>query len=164
MSLHSTTFSTPLGPLCIRGNESGIVSVQFGRGGGAKGGIPRCLKQCRRQLEEYFSGRRRIFRLPLRMAGTPFEQRVYRALHSIPFGSTMTYGELARRIGYPGAARAVGNALRKNSLAIVIPCHRVVPASGGVGAYAGGERRKAQLLVLEGGRFPSFRPCRQPRS
>jgi methylated-DNA-[protein]-cysteine S-methyltransferase len=102
-----------------------------------------------REFREYFSGGRQSFDLPLGLVGTGFERRVLRRLLAIPFGKTMTYGEVARSIGSPRAARAVGNAVRKNPLAILVPCHRVVPAGRGIGRYASGTWRKRWLLRHE---------------
>ena len=104
----------------------------------------------RGQLDEYFAGRRRAFDLPLEYPGSPFQRRVWDALLRIPFGETRTYAELARDIGAPGAARAVGSANGANRLAIVIPCHRVIAADGGLGGYGGGLWRKLRLLETEG--------------
>ena len=103
------------------------------------------------QLEEYFAGRRRQFDLPLAPAGTPFQQRVWRALLDVPYGETISYGELASRIGQPTASRAVGLANGSNPLPIVIPCHRVIGASGKLTGYGGGLPIKQQLLALERG-------------
>jgi AraC family transcriptional regulator of adaptative response/methylated-DNA-[protein]-cysteine methyltransferase len=104
----------------------------------------------RAQLGDYFAGRRRAFDLPLDYPGSPFQRRVWDALRRIPYGETRTYAELARDIGVPGAARAVGRANGANRLAIVIPCHRVIAAGGGLGGYGGGLWRKLRLLELEG--------------
>jgi methylated-DNA-[protein]-cysteine S-methyltransferase len=106
------------------------------------------LAAARRQLTEYFAGRRRTFVLPLSVAGTEFERRVWEALSGVAYGATVTYGQLARSIGKPGAARAVGAALGRNPLAVVVPCHRVVATGGGLGGFAGGLARKR--LLLEG--------------
>jgi methylated-DNA-[protein]-cysteine S-methyltransferase len=103
-----------------------------------------------RQLDEYFAGSRRSFDLPLAPAGTAFQSRVWDALARIPWGTTVTYGELAVRAGRPGAARAVGAAVGRNPISIVVPCHRVVGADGTLTGYAGGVDRKAFLLALEG--------------
>jgi AraC family transcriptional regulator of adaptative response/methylated-DNA-[protein]-cysteine methyltransferase len=108
------------------------------------------LDALRRQLDEYFAGERRDFDLPLSYPGTPFQLRVWDALRSIPYGETRTYAEMARQIGAPGAARAVGHANGLNRIAIVIPCHRVVAAGGGLGGYGGGLWRKLRLLENEG--------------
>ena len=103
-----------------------------------------------RQLDEYFAGSRRTFDLPLAATGTPFQRRVWDALGAVPWGGTLTYGELAERVGRPGAARAVGAAVGRNPISIVVPCHRVVGADGTLTGYAGGLGRKRFLLALEG--------------
>jgi methylated-DNA-[protein]-cysteine S-methyltransferase len=107
------------------------------------------LAAARRQLTEYFAGRRRTFVLPLSVTGTEFERRVREALSGVAYGATVTYGQLARSVGKPGAARAVGAALGRNPLAVVVPCHRVVAAGGGLGGFAGGLARKRVLLEGE---------------
>jgi methylated-DNA-[protein]-cysteine S-methyltransferase len=109
------------------------------------------LTRARRQLDAYFEGRRRTFELPLdwRLA-RGFRRDVLRATAAIPYGRTASYGEIARRAGSPSAFRAAGTALAANPLPIVVPCHRVLPASGELGSYRGGADAKAQLLALEG--------------
>ncbi|MFL6057074.1 MAG: methylated-DNA--[protein]-cysteine S-methyltransferase [Actinoallomurus sp.] len=101
------------------------------------------------QLEEYFAGRRTVFDLPLALTGTAFQRRVWAALREIPFGETVSYGELAERIGRPTAARAVGLANGKNPIGIIVPCHRVVGSSGDLTGYGGGLDRKRHLLAFE---------------
>jgi len=110
---------------------------------------PAALSSARTQLEQYARGKRRAFELELDLCGTPFQKRVWSELERIPYGETITYGELARRAGHPGAARAVGSANGANALWIVVPCHRVV-ASNGLGGYGGGLEVKSALLELEG--------------
>ena len=102
-----------------------------------------------RQLAEYLAGERTAFSLPLAPKGTPFRQRVWRELLQIPYGETVSYGELARRLGKPGGARAVGQACRENPIWIVIPCHRVVGKNRSLTGYAGGLETKRRLLLLE---------------
>ena len=109
------------------------------------------LVETERQLEEYFAGRRQRFALKLDLAGTPFQQQVWNALLTIPFGETRSYGQIARQIGSPGAARAVGAANGRNPVSIVAPCHRVVGSNGALTGFAGGLDVKARLLALEGG-------------
>ncbi len=113
---------------------------------------PRGTDRVRRQLDAYFEGRLRRFDVPVDWTLAPpgFARRVLEATARIPFGAVSTYGAVAARAGNPRAARAAGNALRENPVPIVVPCHRVVPASGGIGGYGGQEWRKAWLLELEG--------------
>ncbi len=101
------------------------------------------------QLEAYFAGRRRNFDLPLAPRGTAFQQRVWQALRTIPFGQTCSYRDLAGMIGNPAASRAVGGANRRNPIGLIIPCHRVIAADGGLGGYACGLARKRWLLEHE---------------
>ena len=105
--------------------------------------------EVRRQLTEYFAGERCEFNLPLAPQGTEFQKRVWAELQAIPYGKTLSYGELARRIGNPGAARAVGLANGRNPISILVPCHRVIGANGKLTGYGGGTPRKAALLELE---------------
>jgi O-6-methylguanine DNA methyltransferase len=114
-------------------------------------GTHRLLQKLRAQLTEYFAGRRREFDLPLDYRGSPFQEKVWRALLAIPYGETWSYRQLAGRIGDANASRAVGTANGRNRIAIVIPCHRVVNASGELGGYGGGVWRKKFLLDLERG-------------
>ena len=104
---------------------------------------------CRRQIEEYFSGKRKEFKLQFDLRGSDFQVKVLNEVARIPYGSTRTYGQIAAAIGSPGATRAVGNANARNPLPIIIPCHRVL-ASNGLGGYGGGIVMKKKLLNLEG--------------
>lgn len=101
------------------------------------------------QLDEYFAGERREFDVPLMFAGTEFQKQVWNELLQIPYGRTTTYGELARRIGHPGAVRAIANAVGSNALSVLVPCHRVLGADGALTGYAGGLPAKRHLLALE---------------
>jgi methylated-DNA-[protein]-cysteine S-methyltransferase len=105
----------------------------------------------RRQLEEYLAGRRREFDLPVATAGSPFQERVWQLISQVPYGATVSYGELARELGDGVTAQQVGAATGRNPVSVIIPCHRVVGASGGLTGYAGGLRRKRALLDLEQG-------------
>ena len=111
------------------------------------------LAAVRMQLGDYFAGARRTFELPLSYPGTPFQEKVWSALLSIPFGQTWSYLDVAKRLGDPGATRAVGMANGMNPIAILIPCHRVVNAGGELGGYGGGAWRKRVLLDLEKGQM-----------
>jgi methylated-DNA-[protein]-cysteine S-methyltransferase len=115
---------------------------------------PRALvEDAQAQLEEYFAGRRTEFDLPLDLAGTAFQQRAWLALTEIPYGETRTYAEQASRLGLAHGARAVGGANARNPLPVVVPCHRLIGASGSLTGYAGGIGRKERLLRLEGARL-----------
>lgn len=107
------------------------------------------LRRARQQLEEYFAGERTVFDLPLDPVGTPFQQRAWAVLRTIPYGATITYGEQARRLDAPTAARAVGAANGRNPLSVVVPCHRVTGADGRLTGFAGGLDAKAWLLDHE---------------
>ena len=114
-----------------------------------RSGDDACLDLAAEQLAQYFERSRDTFDLPLRAAGTPFQMEVWAELQRIPYGTVISYGELARRVGRPRAARAVGSANGANPIAVIIPCHRVIAADGGVGGYGYGIERKQILLELE---------------
>ncbi len=116
--------------------------------------------EVRKQLMEYFGGERTEFELELDPAGTPFQLRVWGALTAIPYGTTISYGELAARIGEPGMARAVGAANGSNRIAVIVPCHRVIGADGSLTGYGGGLPRKRLLLDLEAGQTSLISPER----
>lgn len=154
-ALKHVVHSSPVGELTLvaTGNElSGVYLLeQRHRPVDTVFGIQdhRAFDETRRQLDEYFAGTRRCFDLLLRFNGTSFQQTVWQALRDIPYGETRSYGELARAISRPGAARAVGLANGKNPLSIVVPCHRVLGANGALVGYGGGVQRKRYLLDLE---------------
>jgi methylated-DNA-[protein]-cysteine S-methyltransferase len=108
------------------------------------------FEDAKSQLVRYFDGKLRKFDLPLELRGSPFQLDVWRSMQEIPFGETISYGELARRIGLPKSARAVGRASGTNRIAIIIPCHRVIGTNGKLTGYGGGLDRKAKLLAIEG--------------
>jgi methylated-DNA-[protein]-cysteine S-methyltransferase len=148
----------PLFPIRIEASERGIARVWIGgprSGERVHDAEQPLIREAARQLAEYFSGRRRAFDLPLDLEGTAFQREVWEALRRIPYGETCTYDELARAIGRAGAARAAGAANGANPVAIIVPCHRVLAAGGGLGGYAGGLERKRFLLELERGSVTS---------
>ncbi len=155
--IYFTEFSSPIGSIQLRGTETGLTGV-FMESHRHEPERP-CdavrdagpLRGARRELEEYFASQRREFSLTLEPGGTPFQIRVWQELRAIPFGETISYGELARRIGNPRAVRAVGLANGRNPISIVVPCHRVVGANGTLTGYGGGLERKRFLLALESG-------------
>ena len=151
-------FASPLGPMYATAKHGAVTGVYFEGGRHApridpawteSPGDP-ALAACAAQLVEYLEGRRNRFDLRLAAKGTPFQQAVWREIARIPAGATVSYAELARRAGFPGAARAAGAATGRNPLSIVVPCHRVVGSAGALTGYAGGLERKARLLALEG--------------
>ncbi|MGB6134543.1 MAG: methylated-DNA--[protein]-cysteine S-methyltransferase [Acidobacteriaceae bacterium] len=157
MSLASKTIDSPVGRLKLVASEKALVAilwenddpkrVRLGELVGSE--TNPVLVQTERQLAEYFAGKRRSFTVPLDLRGTPFQRDVWESLLAIPFGETRRYGELARQLGKPQAARAVGAATGKNPVSIVVPCHRVIGAGGELTGFAGGLDAKRSLLVLE---------------
>jgi methylated-DNA-[protein]-cysteine S-methyltransferase len=157
-SIVQTRYESPLGPMIVAATDSGLAGLWFD----GQRHLPDSsawpmqpqhpvLRQAITQLEEYFGGRRTSFDLPLDLqGGTAFQQSVWQALLSIPRGGTTSYGVLSQRIGQPAAVRAVGAAVGRNPLSIIVPCHRVLGADGSLTGYAGGLQRKSALLQLEG--------------
>lgn len=159
MTTYYTYVESPIGRLLLMSDGAALTvlhmldereSVELPRGA-VQDASARPLSDAVRQLEEYFAGGRTAFDLPLRLAGTPFQRRVWQELQAIPYGTTISYGELARRIGEPGASRAVGMANGRNPIAVIVPCHRVIGANGHLVGFGGGLGRKRTLLDLEAG-------------
>ncbi len=147
---------TPIGPLLIAGGRDAIRRIEFPRNGEARPPVDGwsesaggAVGEGARQLTEYFSGTRTEFDLPLAPEGTEFQRAVWRQLQGIPYGETIAYGELARRVGNPKASRAVGAANGANPIPIVIPCHRLIGANGKLTGFGGGLPVKEALLSLE---------------
>jgi methylated-DNA-[protein]-cysteine S-methyltransferase len=147
---------TPIGTLLVAGDEKAVRRIDFPKNGKARtpdrdwtessrGPVGQAVKQ----LREYFAGRRAEFDLPLAPSGTEFQRTVWRNLQDIPYGETISYGELAKRVGNPKASRAVGAANGQNPIPIVIPCHRVIGANGKLTGFGGGLPTKEALLALE---------------
>jgi len=151
----STVYESPVGPLTLISNGAALTDLQFENPRYAYTRAPvgndKLLDTARRQLDSYFAGKLRAFDLPLAPKGTPFQQRVWQALLTIPYGVTRSYGQLAAAIGSPQAPRAVGLANGRNPISIIIPCHRVIGANGSLTGYGGGMDRKKSLLDLEQG-------------
>lgn len=139
---------SPVGRLRIAADEVGLTAVTRTEAPLSASDLP-LLQEAARQLDAYFSGALTAFDLPLHMAGTPFQRRCWDALLTIPYGETISYGEQARRIGNPKAARAVGGANRRNPLCIVVPCHRVIGSGGALTGYGEGLDMKQWLLRHE---------------
>ena len=139
---------SPLGPLTLFEDEGALVAIEFGSAGG--GASSPLLEDAVQQLHAYFDARLEVFPLPLAPRGTPFQQKLWKRLSSIPYGEVRCYGELARSLGV--SARSVGRGCGANPIPIVIPCHRVVAAGGRLGGYSGGDgpATKRALLALEG--------------
>ena len=152
-----TSFDSPVGKLVALGDGQALHGLYMQEGRTAIAirpeweGADDPFAELREQLSEYFDGRRQAFDLELETAGSPFQRRVWRALQEIPYGETISYGQLARRIGQPTAVRAVGLANGSNPIAIIVPCHRVIGANGTLTGYGGGLPTKARLLDLEKG-------------
>ncbi len=159
-SVYYTTFDSPVGPLLLAGDRAVLRVLWFGRGRKAQGPDPSWVESTAEfaaittQLREYFAGRRTRFEIAVEPRGTEFQRRVWAALVDIPYGQTMSYGALARRIGDDKAVRAVGLANGANPISIVIPCHRVIGASGALTGFGGGLPTKRALLDLEQGQRP----------
>lgn len=152
-----TEIETPLGPLLLAADNSGILEIRFVNGRTPKGPEPewvrddndRTLRELTDQLDAYFGGKLEKFELNLSPQGTEFQRTVWSKLCDIPYGETTSYGEIARRIGNPQASRAVGLANGSNPIPIVIPCHRVIGSNGKLTGYGGGLPIKEKLLALE---------------
>jgi O-6-methylguanine DNA methyltransferase len=173
-TLHSTMFSSPVGPLFLAASDCGLVALEFDARLPGQQTIrpnPRDLRSenkraekhglrfeesasamrpYTRELEEYFAGERRAFTFALDLRGTDFQRACWRALLAIPYGETRSYGDIARAVGRPQGFRAVGMANNRNPVAIVVPCHRVIASDGTLCGYGGGLDVKRKLLELEG--------------
>jgi len=161
--------ATPIGPMTLGATDDALVLCDFTnrpmmaaqlaqtrrRIGPTTNGDASILDRAERELGEYFTGRRTAFEVPTHLPGSAFQERVWDALRAIPYGETISYGELARRVDVPAGSRAVGRANGSNRLAVIVPCHRVVAAAGGLGGYGGGLPAKRWLLALEEGSLPA---------
>ncbi|HRP69326.1 MAG TPA: methylated-DNA--[protein]-cysteine S-methyltransferase [Turneriella sp.] len=156
--LYYTYIKSPIDKLCLISNGGALTHLLMEKHRHAphieshwieKENLP-IFNEATRQLNAYFSGKLKTFNLPIDPSGTTFQKRVWRALMRIPYGETLSYGQLAHRVGNPNASRAVGLANGRNPISIIIPCHRVIGASGSLTGYGGGVERKRFLLELEG--------------
>jgi methylated-DNA-[protein]-cysteine S-methyltransferase len=161
---HVATMASPVGELTLVANDARIRSItrpneRPGRVGSAPGPVSSqnhpILELCLRQLDEYFAGERTGFDVPLDLVGTDFQRAAWLSLATIPYGETVSYGEQARRLGRPKAARAVGAANGRNPISIILPCHRVVGRDGALTGFAGGLDVKRALLEQERAVLPS---------
>ncbi len=150
-----TIIDSPIGPLTLMSNAGRLTNLVMHEQAHAiippPGGQrdDTAFDDVVAQLDEYFAGERTGFDVPLDLTGTDFQRTVWAQLSAIPYGRTISYGELARRVGNPRAARAVGAANGRNPVALIVPCHRVIAGDGGLGGYGGGSDRKTLLLELE---------------
>ncbi len=161
-ALAQAVIETPLGPLTALASEAGLMGLWFDHQQHWPGDLraeldpgQRWIAQARDELDAYFAGRLREFRVPLAPQGTPFQEAVWLRLREIALGDTVSYGRIAREVGKPSASRAVGAAVGRNPLTIIVPCHRVVGENGTLTGYAGGLPRKRFLLDLEGVVLPA---------
>lgn len=157
MTLYSTTIASPVGALTLVAGENGLIAVLWENDDPVRVRVGQTearadhpvLKAAAEQLAEYFAGKRTRFSLPLEPLGTAFQQAVWSALLTIPYGETRSYGQIAQALDRPSAARAVGAANGRNPLSIIVPCHRLVGADGSLTGFAGGLDAKRRLLALE---------------
>ncbi|MEY4396314.1 MAG: hypothetical protein RLZZ40_70 [Actinomycetota bacterium] len=152
-----TRMDSPIGRIELRALKGKVVGVEIARAGRLRGdGVPEnsspVLDKARKQLDEYFAGKRKSFQIPLSAEGTAFQQSVWDAVNGIPFGKVLSYGEVGHETGRPTAGRAVGGAVGANPIPIIIPCHRVLASDGRITGYSGGNgiETKAWLLDHEG--------------
>lgn len=159
------TMSSPVGRLTLIASDGGLSAILWENDKPGRVTLTTereepdhpVLVEAMRQLDEYFAGRRTQFALPFDIDGTPFQRDVWKALLTIPFGETRSYGEIATQIGRPTAVRAVGAANGKNPLSIIAPCHRVIGSTGKLTGFAGGLHVKARLLAMESSQRDAFR-------
>jgi methylated-DNA-[protein]-cysteine S-methyltransferase len=153
---YSSLFASPIGQLLLTSDGTSLTGLCMEAETVRSNQADKCADEVftpvREQLEAYFAGERTDFDVALAPEGTPFQKRVWQALRDVPYGETISYSELARRVGKPGAARAVGAALGRNPIPIIVPCHRVIGADGSLTGFGGGLERKRKLLELETGR------------
>ena len=148
--MYNQSLNSPCGKLEITADKDGVTAVRFVDAPSLSDNPNALTRLACAQLEEYFSGQRRDFDLPLNPRGTAFQQQVWQQLCEVGYGQTASYGEVAKRLNNPKAVRAVGMANGRNPIAIIIPCHRIIGSNGGLTGYAGGLERKKFLLGLEG--------------
>ena len=160
--MFTDTMNTPAGNLLIKASAQGITQVDFIETDQAELHPNELTTRCKKQLQEYFEGKRKSFELPLDQQGTAFQKSIWNELTKIPFGQAVSYRDIADMVNNRNAVRAVGAANGKNPIAIIVPCHRVIGADRTLTGYAGGLQRKAWLLKHEGIAFKSNREDHQP--
>ena len=146
---YQTSFKSPLGFLILKSDGQSVTAISFSENDIQEQNPCTVLESCKAQLDDYFAGKSSAFDLPLSPEGTEFQQKVWTELLKIPYGETITYMDMAVRLGDPKCIRAAGTANGKNPIAIIIPCHRVIGAGNKLTGYAGGIWRKKLLLELE---------------
>jgi methylated-DNA-[protein]-cysteine S-methyltransferase len=156
--IHYRMHASPLGSLLLAASGQGLCGLYFEEHRhfrGAQGWVEMRdhphLQRAAEQLDDYFAGKRRVFDLPLDLAGTPFQQKVWAQLPQVPYGATVSYLLHARAVGAGHAVRAVGTAIGRNPVSIIVPCHRILGSDGALAGYAGGLERKRYLLAFEAG-------------
>ncbi|MFT7364909.1 MAG: methylated-DNA-[protein]-cysteine S-methyltransferase [Algoriphagus sp.] len=142
--------SSPLGNIFLSTQDDSISELRFTTEEVSKEPLNSLLSEAKKQLDDYFSGTRKTFNLPVVLSGTPFQYQVWEAVNKIPFGQTTSYLKLSQALGNPAAIRAVGAAIGANPILVIIPCHRIIGTNGQLTGYAGGLDRKEKLLELEG--------------
>ena len=168
-AIKSAKFDTPLGNVMVMTDDTSLYFLEFCESLGFSKRLQRFEKKIasttitpgstpateliKKELEQYFAGTLKEFKIPLTLFGTPFQKQVWASLSKIPFGETLSYSGLAEAIGHPQACRAVANSNGRNHISIVIPCHRVIQQNGLLGGYGGGKDRKQRLLDLEGAHY-----------
>ncbi len=159
LTLYYSHMASPIGPLVIGVSDKGLAVIEWDRGNFPEGRLARMAHweesqertaAAKRELREYFAGKRRVFEVELDLHGTEFQKKCWRALLKIPYGQTRTYAQIAKAVGIPRGFRAVGMANHDNPVPIVVPCHRVLASDGTLGGYGGGLDVKRKLLELEG--------------
>ena len=145
------SYESKIGPLTIAAKGDYVTGISFGRNHQTNAQETQIIKDAGVQISEYLSGKRKIFDLPLKFSGTDFQKSVWNILLEIPYGQTMTYGEIAKMAGRNKACRAVGMACNRNPIVIAIPCHRVVGIGGNLTGYGGGINIKGWLIGMESG-------------
>ena len=156
MTLFFDTLPTPIGVLSLEADETGLTAIHFPGRSPYKpksSSTSDLLAEAARELQAYFEGRLKVFSVPLNWRGTPFQDTVWRALTDIPYGETVSYGEIAKAIGRPKSARPVGGAVGRNPLPIIVPCHRVIGSDQSLTGFTGGIDIKVALLKQEGLHF-----------
>jgi len=150
MDIFKTYYDSPLGLLGLEADDNGITYVRFdAKDSGSNFDPEGFLLQCVRELDEFFSGRRKVFEVKINPQGSDFQVNVWREVYKIPFGKTRSYLDIAKAVGDPNSIRAVGGANGKNKIPIIIPCHRVIGSDGSLTGYGGGMWRKKWLLEFE---------------